>query len=157
MHRYATPALLLASFRRWDAVAAGGSAIIALTLPQKTDLSTSTGDDSEGFFPLSMALTSAMRLAVDDINAGGVDSLTGGNLTLSVFGVNAGREMEGLCDALEAVGKNGTFGVSEPLLQNLVVFLTLTRIIKSVVTAQAPLTLELRNTPRKKHKPYRKM
>ena len=32
-----------------------------------------------------------------------------------------------------------------------VVFLTLTRIIKSVVTGQAPVTLELRNTPGKKH------
>ena len=30
-----------------------------------------------------------------------------------------------------------------------VVFLTLTRIIKSVVTGQAPVTLELRNTPGK--------
>ena len=34
-----------------------------------------------------------------------------------------------------------------------VVILTLTRIIKSVVTGQAPVTLELRNTPGKKHKP----
>ena len=32
------------------------------------------------------------------------------------------------------------------------VVLTLTRIIKSVVTGQAPVTLELRNTPGKKHK-----
>ena len=32
------------------------------------------------------------------------------------------------------------------------VVLTLTRIIKSVVTEQAPVTLELRNTPAKKHK-----
>ena len=32
------------------------------------------------------------------------------------------------------------------------VVLTLTRIIKSVVTGQAPVTLELRNTPEKKHK-----
>ena len=31
-----------------------------------------------------------------------------------------------------------------------VVVLTLTRIIKSVVTGQAPVTLEWRNTPRKK-------
>ena len=35
----------------------------------------------------------------------------------------------------------------------LVVVLTLTRILKSVVTGQAPVTLELRNTPGKKHKP----
>ena len=34
-----------------------------------------------------------------------------------------------------------------------VVVLTLTRIIKSAVTGQAPVTLELRNTPGKKHKP----
>ena len=34
-----------------------------------------------------------------------------------------------------------------------VVVLTLTRILKSVVTGQAPVTLELRNTPGKKHKP----
>ena len=33
-----------------------------------------------------------------------------------------------------------------------VVVLTLTRIIKSVVTGQAPATLELRNTLGKKHK-----
>ena len=33
-----------------------------------------------------------------------------------------------------------------------VVVLILTRIIKSVVTEQAPVTVELRNTPRKKHK-----
>ena len=32
-----------------------------------------------------------------------------------------------------------------------VVILTLTRIIKSVVTGQAPVTLELRNTPGKTH------
>ena len=36
----------------------------------------------------------------------------------------------------------------------MVVVLTLTRIFKSVVTGQAPVTLELRNTPeKKKHKP----
>ena len=33
-----------------------------------------------------------------------------------------------------------------------VVVLTLTPIIKSVVTGQAPITLELRNNPEKKHK-----
>ena len=36
-----------------------------------------------------------------------------------------------------------------------VVVLTLTRIIKSVVTGQAPVTLELSNTPGKKHKQTR--
>ena len=35
------------------------------------------------------------------------------------------------------------------ILRSLVVVLTLTRIIKSVVTGQAPVTLELRNTPGK--------
>ena len=34
-----------------------------------------------------------------------------------------------------------------------VVVLTLTRIINSVVTGQAPVILELRNTPSEKHKP----
>ena len=34
-----------------------------------------------------------------------------------------------------------------------VVVLTLTRMIKSVVTGQAPVTLGLRNTPGKKNKP----
>ena len=97
-------------------VGVGGSSIIALTLPQR-DLPTSTsGSESDGFFPLSKALTSVMRLAVDDVNAGGVGPLTGENLTLSVFGAKTGtRAMEGLCDALEAVGENGTFGVSERL------------------------------------------
>ena len=34
-----------------------------------------------------------------------------------------------------------------------VVVLTIIRTIKSVVTGQAPVTLELRNTPGKKHEP----
>ena len=38
------------------------------------------------------------------------------------------------------------------LIKNVVVVLTLTRIIKSVVTGQAPVTLELRNTAGEKHK-----
>ena len=38
-----------------------------------------------------------------------------------------------------------------------VVVLTLTRIIKSVVTGQAPVTLKLRNTPGKKHKQTNKV
>ena len=37
------------------------------------------------------------------------------------------------------------------LKQKVVVVLTFTRIIKSVVTGQAPVTLELRNTPGAKH------
>ena len=36
--------------------------------------------------------------------------------------------------------------------QQLVVVVTLTRIIKFVVTGQAPVTQELRKTPGKKHK-----
>ena len=35
----------------------------------------------------------------------------------------------------------------------MIVVITLTRIIESVVTGQAPVTLEQRNTPAKKHKP----
>lgn len=116
LHQYVKPALLLASFRRWDAVAVGGSSIIALTIPPQRDFPTnSSGSESEGFFfPLSKALASVMRLAVDDVNAReDIGLLAGGNLTLTVFGVEAGSgAMEGLCDALEAVGENGTFGVS---------------------------------------------
>ena len=115
LHQCLKPALLFASFSRWEAVAVGPPSIIALTLP-KGDLPTNaSGSDSEGFFfPLSEALTSVMRLAVDDINARGVGPLAGGNLTLSVFEVETGSAaMEGLCDALEAVGENGTLGVSD--------------------------------------------
>ena len=39
---------------------------------------------------------------------------------------------------------------NDAICHDLVVLLTLTRIIKSVVTGQAPVTLELRNTPGKK-------
>ena len=43
-------------------------------------------------------------------------------------------------------------GIPRPYqLVAVVVVLTLTRIIKSVVIGQAPVTLELRNTPGKKH------
>lgn len=115
LHQYVKPALLLASFRRWDAVAVGGSSLIALTIPQRGLPTNSSGSESEGFFfPLSQALTSVMRLAVDDVNAReDIGLLAGENLTLAVFGVEAGSgAMEGLCDALEAVGENGTFGVS---------------------------------------------
>lgn len=113
----AAPALLLFSIRRWDTAAVEALSIIGLTLPQG-DPSDGTESDGSGggfFFPLSEALASVMRLAVDDVNAGGFGSLTEGNLTLSVFGVNTGtRVMEGLCDALEIIGeKGGTFGVSE--------------------------------------------
>ena len=41
--------------------------------------------------------------------------------------------------------------VHGPTSDVVVVVLTLTRIIKSVVTGQAPVTLELRNTPGKTH------
>ena len=39
----------------------------------------------------------------------------------------------------------------QPVVVVVVVVLTLTRIIKSVVTGQAPVTLELRKTPGKTH------
>ena len=45
-----------------------------------------------------------------------------------------------------------TINQAVPILV-VVVVLTLTRIIKFVVTGQAPVTVELRNTPREKHKP----
>ena len=41
------------------------------------------------------------------------------------------------------------------MLRKSIVVVTLTRIIRSVVTGQAPVTLELRNIPRKKHKTKR--
>ena len=41
--------------------------------------------------------------------------------------------------------------IEQVLLVVVVVVLTLTRIFKSVVTGQAPVTLELRNTPGKTH------
>ena len=44
----------------------------------------------------------------------------------------------------------GLSTISSKLGQVVVVVLTLTRMIKSVVTGHAPVTLELRNTPRKK-------
>ena len=43
-----------------------------------------------------------------------------------------------------------TINVKSRMLILVVVVLTLTRIIKSVVTGQAPVTLELRNAPGKK-------
>ena len=115
--RWAAPALLLFFLRRWDAATVGASSIIGITLAQGNLSGGSTGDGSGGggfFFPLSEALSSIMRLAVDDVNARGVSSLTEENLTLSVFGVNTGTSvMESLCDALEIIGeKDGTFGVS---------------------------------------------
>ncbi|CAM9905211.1 unnamed protein product, partial [Ectocarpus sp. 13 AM-2016] len=81
--------------------------LIALTLPETNTTS--------GYFPLSKALRSVMRLAVDDINRGALaetlpDASTAsldGNLTLSVVEVATGsRAIEGLCDALEYVGEN---------------------------------------------------
>lgn len=82
-----------------------GTSIIALTLPSTTS----------GYFPLSEALGSIMRLAAADINAEAEATTTptaGGNLTLSIVEVATGtRAIEGLCDALASVGGNGTFGV----------------------------------------------
>lgn len=90
------------------------ASLVALTLPESNTTS--------GYFPLSKALRSVMRLAVEDINGGALattlpdDASTAssldGNLTLSVVEVATGsRAIEGLCDALEYVGENGTFGV----------------------------------------------
>lgn len=102
--------------------AAGSSStttsVIALTLPQS--------DTTTGYFPLSKALRSIMRLAASDINSGALWSTiidgdttsfsptaAEGNLTLSIVEVATGsRAIEGLCDALASVGENGTFGVS---------------------------------------------
>ena len=95
-------------------MAVGGSHIIALTLPHSDLSAGDAGNDSDdGYFPLSEALNSVMRLAVDDINAGSSESLTVRNLTLSVAGAKTGTlAMQGLCEALESVGANGTLGVS---------------------------------------------
>lgn len=116
-HRWVAPALLLFSLRRWHAATVGASSIIGITLAQDNLSGGTNGDGSSGgavFFPLSEALASIMRLAVDDVNARSAASLREGNLTLSVFGVNTGTSvMESLCNALEIIGeKGGTFGVS---------------------------------------------
>ena len=101
--------------------------VIVLTVSQSYLATSNTssanfmGDDgSSGYFPLSDALESVMRLASDDINAGGSESLglTEGDLQMVVARVNSGTQaMEGFCNALEAVGGNGTFGVSASSLQ----------------------------------------
>ena len=54
----------------------------------------------------------------------------------------------------EPTTQKKTWSVDDAICEIIVVIvvLTLTRIIKSVVTGQAPSTLELRNTPGKKHK-----
>lgn len=97
----------------WSSIPAAandaGTAIIALTIPESNATS--------GYFPLSKALRSIMRLAAADINGGGLaaaaETPVEGNLTLSVVEVATGsRAIEGLCEALSSVGENGTFGVS---------------------------------------------
>lgn len=107
-----------------EAATAADTTIIALTVAQ-SDLATSNNtsstnvtstDESSGYFPLGKPLESVMRLAADDINGGAGASLglTEGKLLLQVVGVNSGTQaMEGFCNALEDVGENGTFGVSE--------------------------------------------
>lgn len=87
-----------------------GTAVIALTLPESNTTS--------GYFPLSNALRSILRLAVADVNGGtsanAAATSVEGNLTLSVVEVATGsRAIKGLCEALAAVGENGTFGVSK--------------------------------------------
>ena len=54
--------------------------------------------------------------------------------------------VSGWVDDVSQASSKGVFSIA------VVVVLTLTRIIKSVVTRQAPVTLELRNTPGKGHK-----
>ena len=60
---------------------------------------------------------------------------------------------EGRAEILTAWGlgfeQEGAGGGDNLCAENVVVVLTLTRIIKSVVTGRAPVTLELRNTPGK--------
>ncbi|CAB1099788.1 unnamed protein product [Ectocarpus sp. CCAP 1310/34] len=95
------------------------TSLVALTLPEINTTS--------GYFPLSKALRSVMRLAVEDINGGALAATLSdapaasldGNLTLSVVEVATGsRAIEGLCDALEYVGDNGTFGIVGPMLSS---------------------------------------
>ena len=116
----AAVSLLLVLGACLNAGTAVDTTIIVLTVAQ-SDFATSntsspsnfTGEESSGYFPLSNALESVMRLAADDINTG-ASSLgpTEGDLTLKVIGVKSGiQAMEGFCTALEAVGENGTFGV----------------------------------------------
>lgn len=110
----AAPALLLlvSLIAWWEDASAADTSVIALILPQSTG-DTAGNESGGGYFPLSNALRSVIRLAADDVNAGSLSSLTGGNLTLSFVEVGTGtRAMEGFCTALEAVGTNGTFGVS---------------------------------------------
>lgn len=86
--------------------------MIALTLPRtgKAVVEANDTDDSRGYFPLANAVQSAMRLAVDDVNALG--SLLEGSLSLAILEVNTVMaSVEGLCNALHAVGENGTYGV----------------------------------------------
>eukprot|EP00752_Nemacystus_decipiens_P004321 g3946.t1 len=93
-----------------------GTAVIALTIPETNSTS--------GYFPLSRALRSVMRLAAADINAGAVTTAAAetpveGNLTLSVVDVTTGvSAVEGLCEALATVGENGTFGIVGPMLSS---------------------------------------
>lgn len=94
--------------------------MIALTLPQHTGTTTAimeannttTEDASWGeYFPLANAVQSALRLAVDDVNALG--TLMEGSLSLELLEVDTVMgAVEGLCEALHAVGENGTLGVS---------------------------------------------
>ena len=79
---------------------------------------------------------------------------------------NVGRQKKGKrwCISLRTIGERFFFfnGVLEVVINSggkewkksyqVVVVLTLTRIFKSVVTGQGPVTLELRNTPEKNHK-----
>ncbi|CAM9570734.1 unnamed protein product, partial [Scytosiphon promiscuus] len=113
--------LLLSSATVVGAQEDGATSIIALTLPENN----TTG----GYFPLSKALRSVMKLAVADINAGALSTASTsstspsspleGNLTLSIVEVGTSSQtMEGLCEALATVGENGTFGIVGPMLSS---------------------------------------
>lgn len=86
--------------------------VIALTLPQTgIYVSETRGNEaSEGYFPLSKALQSAMRLAADDVNA--VDSVMKGSLSLALLEADtAMAAVKGLCDVMGDLGEIGVYGV----------------------------------------------
>lgn len=86
--------------------------VIALTLPQTGIYVTSGSSDeqSEGYFPLSKAVQSAMRLAANDVNA--VGTVMEGNLSLEMLEANTTMAaVKGLCDIMGALGDIGAYGV----------------------------------------------
>lgn len=86
--------------------------VIALALPQTGIYVTAGGreEETEGYFALSKAVQSAMRLAADDVNAAG--TVMEGNLSLALVEVDTPMSaVKGLCDVLEALGEVGAYGV----------------------------------------------